>query len=244
MKILTASALEEMCKSNKKKFEGLLPELVKRLILASNTLVTEKRFPSKDDIWAPGYDGVVYCKKETDYVKAGMSVWEFGTNDDSLDKINSDYEKRTNQSRGYKKEETCFYLVVTKIWAFKKKTKEEWEKEHNEWAFTKVYDAIELCDWVNSQPTVCAWLFETIYGEADSDFSTVEMAWDSFSQKTKPKFVKDMFTMGKQEQIDKLCHKLDSEAGDVKIKANTLIDAIGFALSILSGEKNMQIIAL
>ncbi len=235
MEILTANVLKEMCKSNKKKFEGLLPELVKRLILASNTSATEHRFPSGDDIWAPGYDGVVNCEKKTEYVKAGKSVWEFGTNGDTLKKINSDYKKRTEKSLGVDKKKIGFYLVVTEIWAFRTK-KADWEKAHNEWAFTKVYDAIELCEWVNSQPTVCAWLFETIYGEADSDFSTVKIAWDSFSKKTTPKFVKDMFTMGRQEQMDELYHKLDLEAGDVKIKANTLIDAIGFALTLLSSE--------
>ena len=37
-----------------------------------------------DDIWAPGYDGVAVCNEETKYVSKGMSVWEFGTSDNSL----------------------------------------------------------------------------------------------------------------------------------------------------------------
>ena len=54
---------KEMNSLNKRKFEQLLPEIVKRLILASNSSVIEHRFPSGDDIWAPGYDGIANCER-------------------------------------------------------------------------------------------------------------------------------------------------------------------------------------
>ena len=111
MEIISANKLEEMNSLNKKKFEQLLPEIVKRLIMASNSSVTEHRFPSGDDIWAPGYDGIVNCEIDSEYVRRGRSVWEIGTNDNSLKKINDDYTKRTQNSLGLKKEETGFYCV-------------------------------------------------------------------------------------------------------------------------------------
>ena len=84
MEIIKPRKLAEINDNNKKLFEQLLPELVKRLVLASNTSVSNHRFPSMDDIWAPGYDGVAVCNEETKYVSKGMSVWEFGTSDNSL----------------------------------------------------------------------------------------------------------------------------------------------------------------
>ena len=68
MEIISANKLKEMNSLNKRKFEQLLPEIVKRLILASNSSVIEHRFPSGDDIWAPGYDGIAYCENASDYV--------------------------------------------------------------------------------------------------------------------------------------------------------------------------------
>ena len=68
--------------------------------------------PSLEDIWAPGFDGVVECSTGGQFLSSGKSVWEFGTNADSLSKINEDYKKRTEKPDGINKEETEFCLVV------------------------------------------------------------------------------------------------------------------------------------
>lgn len=237
MELLTAKILEDMCNQNKKQFEGLLPEIVKRLILASNSSVREHRFPAGDDVWAPGFDGVLNCMESSKYVRAGMSVWEFGTNSDSLSKINDDYEKRTKNPLGYKKEETGFYLVVTRIWAFKGVSIKQWEDQHDDWAYTKVFDAVELSEWINSEPTVCAWLFETIYGASDIEFSSVEQAWNRFVQKTKPRFTREMFVLCRQEQEKEFLSRLRDGSEDIVIKGATTIDSIGFVLAVLLSDE-------
>ena len=73
--------------SKKKKSEGLLPEIVKRLIQSKCSDLSYLRVPDGDDIWAPGYDGIVVNETKTTYVAQGKSVWEFGTNSDSLEKL-------------------------------------------------------------------------------------------------------------------------------------------------------------
>ncbi len=235
MEIISAQKLKEMNSLNKKKFEQLLPAIVKRLILASNSSVTEQRFPSGDDIWAPGYDGIVNCEIASDYVCKGKSVWEFGTNEDALSKLNGDYAKRTRNSLGVNREETGFYLVIPKIWAYSIPLT-EWTSQHDDWAFTKVYDAVTLSDWINSEPVVCAWLLEEMYGDTGMDFSTVSTGWARFSQKTKPNFVKNMFLLDREDQICRFKDKLRKESGDIKIKATTIIDSVGFALAVILEE--------
>ena len=153
MKIITAGKLKEINTLHKRKFEQLLPELIERLVISSNSSVIEHRFPSGDDIWAPGFDGVLHCEMASEYVCKGKSVWEFGTNDAALDKINKDYEKRTGNSLGVEKTTTGFYLVIPKIWAYGISLT-EWEAQHNDWAFTRVYDAVVLCEWLNKEPNV------------------------------------------------------------------------------------------
>lgn len=115
MEVITASKLASLSAEQSRKFQGLLPELVKRLIIDSVSDLSSIRIPGSDDIWAPGFDGVVECKEGSLYVSSGKSVWEFGNVDYSLKKVNDDYEKRTNNSLGIEKKTTTYYAVIPKI---------------------------------------------------------------------------------------------------------------------------------
>ena len=59
MKLFTSKMLERLMSGQKKKSEGLLPEIVKRLIQSKCSDLSYLRVPDGDDIWAPGYDGIV-----------------------------------------------------------------------------------------------------------------------------------------------------------------------------------------
>ena len=50
MELIIANKLKQLAEENKKKFEQLLPELIKRLILSSELDVTYIRVPSGDDV--------------------------------------------------------------------------------------------------------------------------------------------------------------------------------------------------
>lgn len=232
MQFIDSKKLEMFVSENKRKFEGLFPELIKKLVMASAGKISSIRIPSFDEINAPGYDGVVECNNDTKYVCAGKSVWEFGTNSSSLAKINSDYEKRTNNSLGVDKSTTTFYLVIPKIWAFDNQgmPKTLWEAKHNEWKSVKVYDAPVLCDWINSEPEVCAWLFEQVSEEVLS-FCTVDKAWDNLSHYTNPCFKYSMFLTNREKQCEDFLNHLDERM--TSIKADTHIGARGFVFAAL-----------
>ena len=83
MDFITSKRLKRFLEQDKRKFEGLFPELIKRLILVGCQNVSSIRMPGLDDIWAPGFDGIVESQDQTPYVPAGKSVWEFGTHADS-----------------------------------------------------------------------------------------------------------------------------------------------------------------
>ena len=172
MKLFSGKMLETLLIEQRRYSEGLLPEIIKRLINCSGAEVDGLRIPDGDDVWAPDYDGIVSAKVESRYITAGKSVWEFSCSSDSLAKIESDFEKRTENSLDIDKANTTFYLVVPKIWAYAKAIS-EWETEHREkWKNVIVYDATILCDWINSELAVAAWLFE-IYDKQNPLFECI-----------------------------------------------------------------------
>lgn len=229
--IINAKRLDSLSTEKQREFEGILPLLVKKLILNSCTAIDSIRMPHGEDIWAPGFDGVVHCSEQTTYVMSGNSVWEFGSNKDTLKKVNEDYDKRTLNSLGIEKKETSFYFVSPKIWAFPT-TKTEWENKHTDWKQVKIYDASVLCDWINSQPAVCAWLMEALF-DAEIEFSTLGHAWDQFSHKTSPCLSQSLFLCDRDEEVSHYINCLHSSSSVVRVKAPSYLEAIGFVLSAM-----------
>lgn len=229
--IINAKRLDSLSTEKQREFEGILPLLVKKLILNSCTAIDSIRMPHGEDIWAPGFDGVVHCSEQTTYVMSGNSVWEFGSNKDTLQKVNEDYDKRTLNSLGIEKKETSFYFVSPKIWAFPT-TKTEWENKHADWKQVKIYDASVLCDWINSQPAVCAWLMETLF-DADIEFSTLEHAWNQFSRKTSPCLSQLLFLGDRDEEVSRYMDRLHSSPAVIRVKATSHLEAAGFVLSAM-----------
>ena len=229
MELINPSMLKSLSIEKKRQFEGLLPLIVKKLIKAGEVGLESLRIPSEDDVQSSGYDGTVKCHLGNEYVAKGLSVWEFGTSDATLNKINSDYEKRTENSLGIERKETTFYLVTPKIWAYKKSIS-VWESDHTDWKAVHVYDASILCDWINGEPTVASWLLETIFGR-ETDFYTIDKAWDLFSQKTNPGFIDELFINSHEQEVTCLYAKLNQPF--IKVKADSTIEAVGFVLSAL-----------
>ena len=237
MEIMTSEKLVRICEEHSVDFPELLPELIKQLINKSRAKIEHLRIPSFQDTWAPGYDGVVECTEATPYIPSGISVWECGTSKHTLDKLNHDYNKRTDDSLGINKQDTTFCFVLPKIWAFDNKDwpKTQWENSKNEWKKVRVYDAPELVDWINSEPAVCAWLLEKISENKNIEFSTVSTAWDSFSKRTAPPLAETLFLTGRDNSIDKFFKSFSNTF--INVQSSSFDDARGFVLAALRGDK-------
>lgn len=96
--------------------QGLLPELIVRLIKATSTNSSMIRFPSGDAIHLTGWDGVLVSNELIYNIPSGISLWECGVNIDPKDKANKDYAKRTDDSLGYDKTESTFVFVTPRVW--------------------------------------------------------------------------------------------------------------------------------
>lgn len=235
MTIITTTLLSAILDKNKRNAQEILPELIKRLILANAKQIASIRIPDKDDIWAPGFDGVIDINDNITHVNEGVSVWEFGTNSDALKKINEDYEKRTKNSLGIEKDKTSFYLVVPKVWAFKEEGFTEWERKRaQDWKSVHVIDAVELCQWINETPSVTCWLLEKYGDSAQLEYGSIEEYWSIFSKKTNPNLVGDIFLSDREEDLSTLLKIINkTEQGLIRVKSETFVDAYGFCLAAL-----------
>lgn len=234
MESVNSKLLQSIIAENKKEMEGLFPELIKRLILSSCKRISAIRIPSLDDVWAPGFDGILTSDEQSTYVNSGNSVWEFGTNGDSLKKISDDFKKRDEDSLGVNKKETSFYLVIPYVWAYNNQgvSITQWEEEHKgDWKSVKVYDAPIICEWINSEPNVCAWLFDKVNRDNIHDFSTVSSAWKNISNYTEPAFSYSMFLSERECEVEEFYKKIKLPL--CVVSADTFVGARGFALAAL-----------
>lgn len=236
MEIITTDILVGYLQKDKRLFEQILPELVKRLILSECDPETV-RIPGNNDVWIPGFDGVVKLSKKTKHVDRGTSFWEFGTQKDYYKKISEDYNKRSSETNEKTREKAALYLVTPRVWT-RKETIVEWESKHNDWRKVIIIDGVVLQEWINSEPAVAAWLMGK-FANYNIDFSTIDIAWERVSNYTSPSFSPSMFLYDRDRNIRELvseckCHKV------LKIKSEFALDALGFAITALQSDKYLR----
>lgn len=94
--VITENQLDEWVRGNSREAQGVIVELVYRLVAASAPRPKERRFPLGDSIGQTGPDGVLNTDIGFDpFVPEGRSFWEIGTGVDAGDKATDDYRELT-----------------------------------------------------------------------------------------------------------------------------------------------------
>lgn len=93
MKWITSTTIKQW--ADTRSAQGLLPELILRLIRATLTNTSNIRFSNGDAVHLTGWDGVVESADAIFNISPGISLWECGVNANPLQKANEDYNKRT-----------------------------------------------------------------------------------------------------------------------------------------------------
>src|SRR2546421_290672 len=94
--ITTENGLDEWVRGNSRIAQGVVVELVWRLVAASSPKPTYRRFPLADSIGQAGPDGDLEAAVGFEpFVPDGHSLWEIGTGLEPADKATSDYRDLT-----------------------------------------------------------------------------------------------------------------------------------------------------
>lgn len=229
MKLVTKDHLERWADTTFSKAD--LPYLISRLIRATTPASTKVNIPSGSASYLGGWDGIVNCEVEIAYVPQGISLWEFGTSSDCKVKADSDYNKRKKDPQGFIPIESVFIFVTPRLWT----KKDEWiaaKKAEHHWKDVKVYDSIDLEQWLDISLPVSKWFAteQGVNGIPFDDVLTAEEFWKEWS--TGPIKLEPEIIVGGREQEQELLYKiLQGEACIKAFKASTQDEAIAFIIA-------------
>ncbi len=143
-----------------------LPELIRRLVMATVPTLSLLDMPSGSSVWLPGWDGLIEVKKGNAWVPDDASAWELSTDKRVTNKANEDYEKRTADPQGVDMSTTTFVFVTPRRWTAKRKWVRE-RRAEGKWAKVRAYDAEDLVAWLEHEQAsvVARWFRSVIDGQ-------------------------------------------------------------------------------
>ncbi|MDP8219332.1 MAG: hypothetical protein P9M03_11480 [Candidatus Theseobacter exili] len=209
--------------------KGEFPLLISKLIFETTPRSTFFEIPSGSAVFIDGWDGIVGCNEETGFVPKGTSLWEFKTNGGKTE-ADSDYDKRKEDSLGFDKSDSTFIFVTTKIWKGKNKWIDEKKKEKI-WGDVRVYDSINLQNWLGITDVASKWFLGAILGRSYDNCLTVEDFWEEWSAGPNIKLVHEVVTAGRKNEIQQLKEFLNGEPNLMAVRASTKDEAIAFIIA-------------
>ena len=180
-----------------------LPLLVRKLIRATSYTIKNIKFPSGDSVLLGGWDGILEVTQETAYLPVGVSLWEFGTSNDTKGKADDDYAKRSKNSLGFNPAESTFIFVTPRLW----QKGGDWiaeKKKDNIWKDIKVFNSETLEEWIETAPTVGAWLSKHIGKYPQGGIQPTDDFWEEWSSGIKLTLNTDILLGGREVEKEKV----------------------------------------
>lgn len=232
--MLTAAEIDSWAKREPRRAQVILPELLIRLILCTSDDIEDYNFPIDKAIQYAGYDGVLTSGEKTAYFPEGKSVWEFGTNEDSLTKFRDDIKKRSENPLGVTVESTTFIFATLKIWNHKTSIEEviNESKKLYDWEDIRIIDASQISLWLRSHTAVAVW-FANVMGKSVRGVRTVEDYWEDYAETTSPKLSKEFFLIGRETQNETLIEWIAEKSGTHAVVAESKMETILFVSACL-----------
>ena len=228
--MITENQLDAWVNGNQRDAQGLIPELIKRLVAASSPKPKERRFHHSDSIGQPGPDGFL----DTDFdfkpfVPEGISYWEIGTGKNAGRKATTDYKELTTATPEEVRRESTFIFVTplsgTGDWQYtwKEDAQETWikkKRELHEWKDVQVIDGTRLIDWLSSFPPVEQW-FACAMGLPAHQTETLEQRWSCLKEiGSPPPLTSDIFLANRNDACDKLKSVFDGTTIQLKLETH------------------------
>lgn len=228
MKLVTRDDIENWANTTLSKSD--LPYLISRLVRATTPKGTQINFPSGSATYIGGWDGKVVCPENTKYVPQGISLYEFGTESQPKTKADKDYKKRKADTLGYNPKECVFTFVTPRLWS----KKNEWvqaKQAENFWKDVKVYDSIDLEQWLDISVSVSVWFANYLRKAPLDGVDTAEQYWRYWSEFRNIKLSPEVLTSGRQREQEFIFNFLEATPNITSVKAASKDEAIAFIIA-------------
>jgi hypothetical protein len=228
--MINSNDLSTLFASTRRDAQGLLPHLVRRLILAtcSDRDLARIEMAAGDDIRLHGWDGSLLYNSTHPYIPTGTSAWEMGVSSNPQSKANEDYTKRSRDPLGLNPALSTFVFVTPHVW----NGRNDWidtKQAEQAWADVRVIDGSMLVLWLERAPAVALWIAERL-GRSIQGVQTVDRYWDSsIVTQYSPAITPELIIGGRVSTYERLADFLRDPTGLVSLLGETLEESIMFA---------------
>lgn len=213
--LVTENQLDEWVRGNSRECQGLIVELVWRLVAASVPRARERRFPLADSIGQHGPDGHLIVDAGFEpFIPEGRSFWEIGTGLDASGKATSDFRGLTEQTPRDVRMNSSFVFVTPlsgrRGWegSWKEEAQLSWIEKYkalNEWRDVRVIDGTKIIDWLRQFPAVEIWLAQHVASVPIDQVDTLARRWGVTSSIGEPPPLSpQLFLANREEAAAKL----------------------------------------
>jgi len=228
--------------ADSKESEGLMPELMRRLIHASVTDIARISFPNEDCIDLPGFDGVLEYSSSSVYIPSGKVAFEIGTDKKQKLKADRDYNKRTEITSEEERAITNFVFVIPRKW----KNANAWERNRNaegKWKSVRVLTAIELEDWLSVCPTVAVWLAAKM-GRINetAKLKSLDDYWKKWSTNSKGIVLDEGILLGGREDECKRLIDYVKMPSEIIVQSSSWDESLAFVVAVIMNCGDQELI--
>lgn len=168
-----------------------LAALLRRLVYSTGEGLTQLDFPAFENAQRHGWDGFVQADAATPWIPLGEPGWEFGVDQDPVQKAKGDYKARTGKLAAAERVGLTFVFVTPRRWP----GKAAWaagKAADKKWKGVRVYDASDLEQWIETSIPAQAFFAERVPHQ-DPDLFDLEAAWRRWANAAEPPLSKRLF---------------------------------------------------
>lgn len=252
--MITENQLDGWVRANSRDAQGVVVELVYRLVAASCPRPKRRRFPLGDSIGQPGPDGELDTEIDFNpFVPKGVSYWEIGTGVNAGEKATSDYKDLTKGTPEEVRKESSFVFVTplsgVSGWGYtwKKSKQAAWiEKrcKRDEWKDIRVIDGTNLIDWLKQYPSVEQWLSSKMGLKVQIE--TLEQRWDILREiGSPPPLIPEVFLANRESACAKVKEVFSDKIFRLRLDTyypDQVVDFIAACADTLDKDANLDIV--
>lgn len=206
-----------------------LPLLVRKLIRATSTSIRNIKFPAGENVLIGGWDGILEVGEATEYLPAGISLWEFGADRYAKGKAEREYIKRTAEPLGYDPAESTFVFVTPRLWK-KAGTWATEKKKEGVWKDIRVINSEILEEWIEVAPTVGSWLSKHLGKYPEEGIQPTDDFWEQWCTGEKLKLNADIL-LGGRSQAQEAVIELYNQSKIIAVQSLSREESLAFIIA-------------